>query len=419
MSDTSNNEAGKPKDESQGQNESAKDIELNEAFARLEKQVEQNQAAPTASAKKPMKGAAEKRSRPDSDSGGSGGGLLGALALILALVAIGLGSFSAYTLWQQQQAGAVGQDQQATQNQELQRELASLRRELAQVRAAQSGTDGQVQAEVQGIIAAQVKANEALEKRVEVSVAELKNQIGTTAQDWLLAEAEYLLRLANQRVAMEDDVRGAIALFESADKIIREAEGVVAFDLRQAIANDIAALKGVAATDTEGIFVRLGAIATQIPKLQQKQLTFVQPTLPDVAENTELTFTQRAMAVVTRFGQHLSNLVDYRSGGEVITPILPPDEEYYLQQNLLLKIQLAQLGLLRGNQEIYNQSIADAKAWIERYFDLASPTTLGVVSTLEQLDGVTVTRDLPDVSASLTEIRALMARFHETEERRS
>jgi uroporphyrin-3 C-methyltransferase len=399
-----------------GDQSDKKDIELNEAFARLERQVAENQQAEQAAVKDQVDPGGRPRSARAANTASaqkSGGGVLSGIALLIALLALGAASYSAYTLWLQQQNEA-GQTQAQSA---LASEVASLTRQLNALEGQQGQGSAAIKAEVQSLLAEQQNAVAQIESRVSSSVAELRSQIGTTAEDWLLAEAEYMLRLANQRVAMEDDVKGAIALFEAADEIIRDAEGVVAFDLREAIAADIAALNAVSAADVEGIFVQLGAVAGQVPLLQQKQLTFERdaPTAPVSEEN--LSLTQRLIGLLTRFGAHVASLVDYRASGDVVTPILPPEEEYYLRQNLLLKIQLAQLGLLRGNQTIYQQSLNDAATAVNRHFDTEAALTQSVAATLVRLSGMNIARDLPDVSTSLREIRQLMARFHSTTER--
>lgn len=384
-----------------------KDIELNEAFARLEKQVEENSQVEA----KPGKRAAAEKNQPSQTN--SSGGLLGGLALLIGLIALGAASFAAYMVYTAQQS--AGNEEAARV--ELNREIASLRGQIADLRSEQSGSGAEREAELLELSELQASRLRETEARVTATVAELKSQLGTTSEDWLLAEAEYLLRLANQRVAMEDDVQGAIALFEAADKIVREAEGVVAFALREAIANDVAALKAASSVDVEGVFVQIGALAQQVPKLQQKHLKFESQTTVEVALPDNPTFTQQVNAFFTRLGNQLRGLVDYRSGEEVVTPILPPAEEYYLRQNLALKLQLAQLGLLRGNQDIFAASINDASQWVARYFDQDASLTISVLATLEQLGTLQVARDLPDVSGSLREIRKLMANFHETKER--
>lgn len=397
--------------------EDKKDVELNEAFERLEQQVvENNETKPAASSSSPK---TAPDVSPDPATSSKSGGVSGVLGILLALVALGVASFGAYTAWQlQEQLQQEGQTSETSDSQiealsgdvtRLQNQLkvsdqrfGAVQTELARITNAASATDSSITA---------------VESRVATAMTDLKQQLGTSSEDWLLAEAEYLLRLANQRIVMEDDVAGAIALFESADKIIKEAEGVVAFDLRQSIANDIIALQSVSNADIQGVFVRLGAIVGQVESLEQKHIKFESATAVAVTETPDQTFTTKALALLERGFQRITSMVDYRSGGEIVRPILPPQEEYFLKQNLLLKVQLAQLGLLKGNQAIFEQSLNDAVTWIDQYFDADLPLTKNVRETLFTLSQTKIERELPDVSGSLREIRKLMARFHDTGER--
>ena len=399
-------------------NQDQKDIELNEAFARLEKQVEENQAkeskpqanepAPRARPSRPLS-----NDRSNNQKQKSGGGVLSILALLIAFAALGAGSYGAYTnylLTQQNQASSDGLTALST-------ELRRVESQLNSFEAWQVSPEALIDAEFRRFAEQQKAARSGMEARVAASISELRQQIGTTSEDWLLAEAEYLLRLANQRILMEDDVTGAISLFEAADKITNDAEGVVAFSLRAAIANDVAALKAVSAADIDGIYVQLGALAKQVPLLEQKQLKF-EPQVPEfVATDAELTGWRSFVQLTERVATRVASLVDYRRDGEVVKPILPPKEEYYFKQNLLLKIQLGQLGLLRGDQEIFAQSLVGATAWIRDHFDPAENRTISMIATLESLSALQIEREIPDVSSSLREIRKLMANFHQTAER--
>ena len=414
---TDNNGDKKPVGES--------DAELNEAFSATERQIEAQEAEQEAVESKDMDTQTETPETAQSPAEVTpppvasqdkkekrGGGAAGVIALFLALIALGLGGYSAYYTWLGQQSNPL-----AGVNKQLSTLQNSMQSELASLRSAQASSEQKVQSTVAQLASGQTTATNEIESRVAASIAELSAQLGTTSEDWLIAEAEYLIRLANQRVVMEKDVAGAIALFEASDEIVRDAEGVVAFALREALANDIAALRAVAGTDVDGIYVQLGALTKQVFKLEQRQLRFSPESLGPSEVPEDATFVQRLLHITERLGARLGNLVDYRNNGEVITPILPPQEEYYLKQNLLLKIQLAQLGLLRGDQEIFAQSLSEATLWVEQHFDADSSVTISVRETLATLSVLQITQELPDVSNSLREIRKLMARFHESAER--
>jgi uroporphyrin-3 C-methyltransferase len=381
-------------------------VQLNVAFKRLEAQVAENQSGSTRT--RPSESSASVNSVPSS-----GANISGIVGTILGLVALGVASFAAYNSWQVKEV--LGQSNATAQISDLSGRLSQLTQQVNRSEGNFSGVVTQLEATSTANDAALL----AIEERVSEVVAGLRQQLGTSSEDWLIAEAEYLLRLANQRVAMEDDAAGAIKLFEAADQIIREAEGIVAFELREAIAMDIAALRGVSNVDIQGIFVELGALAGQIDVLEQKRLQYVPPVIAEqnATESEQQSLTARALAFLVRIGDRLASLVDYRNDGESIKPILPPEEEYYLKQNLALKIQLAQLGLLRGNQEIYEQSLLDAVEWVDQYFNSEASLTLSVRESLARLSGVDVSRNLPEVSGSLREIRKLMSQFHESADR--
>lgn len=393
---------------------SPKDVDLNDAFARLEKQVaENNEESPTVLTPGSSGSTKSKEgSRPAASSSMSG-----IFALLLALIALAVASYGAFTAWQVQQKALLDQAQQASYAEQI----STLGVDVGLLRS-QVGDSarrfGGVETELGRLSSATAATVEQVESRVALAMSSIEQQLGTSSEDWLLAEVEYLLRLANQRVAMEDDVAGAVALFESAEEIISEAQGVVAFDLRQSIANDIAALRAVSDADIQGIFVQLGAISGQVDSLEQKHLKFTSTaSLAVVAAEEDQTVAARILALLKRGVDRVMNLVDYRASGDVVRPILPPAEEYYLKQNLLLKIQLAQLGLLKGNQDIFAKSLSDAVVWMDQYFDPDLASTKSARDTLATLSQTKISRDLPDVSGSLREIRKLMVRFHESDQR--
>ena len=65
--------------------------------------------------------------------------------------------------------------------------------------------------------------------------------IDKSSDDWLLSEVEYLLKMADLRIGMKQDVKGAVAIMKNAEDLIRKVqgsdEGLV--DVRVAITRDI------------------------------------------------------------------------------------------------------------------------------------------------------------------------------------
>src|SRR5690606_2411802 len=109
-----------------------------------------------------------------------------------------------------------------------------------------------------------------LERQMAKSAQQLLAMGAQTRTDWLMAEAEYLLRLANQRLLMERDPQGALAILQAADDVLRETEETAVYPVRRQIAQEIVALQNLAELGRTGIFLQLDALAGGISQLQQR-----------------------------------------------------------------------------------------------------------------------------------------------------
>ena len=408
-------------------------VQLNEAFERLESDSNNGAEQPDAHQTNRKKGDPEaQKSRPETERSAASGNRsavdTGAkqssagtiISLVVGFIAIAIASFSTYSVLQIQSLNDANSSANTSNANSTQQQLTQMRGEIVKLEKTTASKIAVVSRTSSGDAEARVQLTAELEQKIEAAASQLKNTLGTSSEDWLIAEAEYLIRLANQKVLMEADAKGAVALLIAADEIIANAQGIVAFDLRQAIAEDVAKLKGVAALDIEGIFVTIGALVKQVDQLEQRRLQF-SALADDGNIQVEVTadFLSRVEFLLQKIFRQLTNLVDYRNDGDVITPILPPEEEYYLRQNLTMTLRLTQLGLLRSNQQIYQDSLIDAKGWIEKYFDAGNSTTMAMVQTIEELGQVRVEQNMPNVGGSLREIKRLMLSFHEASPRRA
>ena len=91
------------------------------------------------------------------------------------------------------------------------------------------------------------------QRQIDHTAGELLDAGNRTRTDWLLAEAEYLIRIANQRLQIEKDIRGALAALESADEVLRETDDVGVYPVREQLAREIMALRSVTDVDRTGL----------------------------------------------------------------------------------------------------------------------------------------------------------------------
>ena len=238
----------------------------------------------------------------------------------------------------------------------------------------------------------------------------------TSREDWLLAEAEYLLKLANQRVLIEKSATGADALLTEADNILLGLEDPDLFPLRQAIANDLAALRLTKKIDIEGIYLALSALSLSVDELPAKPSRddIHSQSLEITAENQETPENNWLSTIKTSIAQFQNTVKEYiriTNHAEKPTPILVPELNQYARLNLRLLIEKSQLALLREQQKIYEESITHAMVWLRQYF----PDTHEVKAFEEQLERLQdrqVVTQLPDISGSLELIHSYIEKLH-------
>ena len=91
---------------------------------------------------------------------------------------------------------------------------------------------------------------------------------------------------------------------------------------------------------------------------------------------------------------------------QVIEPLLPPEEKYYLLQNLGLILEQARVSLLNSDTALFHTNLTNAEQWVHRYFDLENTLVNNLLQTVKELKQIDLYPELPDISASLREVRS-------------
>ena len=218
-------------------------------------------------------------------------------------------------------------------------------------------------------------------------------------QSWMLAEAEYLLRLANQRLVVEQAVQSSLALLKAADSILLQVDDVNLFEVRGVLAKEITSLQAIDKLDIEGVFLQLSALADQSAALALLLPREESPAGQDTGEQAGAGEPAQQGAFDTAL-QGLFELVQIRQRDVPLQPLLTPEQHYYVQQNLRLMLEQTQLALLQRRQPLYQESLASAAQWVGDYFQL-NPAAESVIARLEELQQLNVAAPLPDISGSL------------------
>ena len=379
----------------------------------------------TAKVSKPADRARVAKPKPAVGASQTKHALLWLLVLFLMLMVAALG----YWQWQAQTQRAALTTDQSGQSENLQywqQQQQSLAQKFDALTLKTNVSLASISAQQEDLTNSQVRMDEALARALE---AVAKNQLdeGQVLPQWQLAEAEYLLRLANQRLAMEQASASAIALLKAADIIIRDSEQVGTYGIRRAIAGDLAALSLVPSVDVEGVYAGLAALsglASQLTFLPPRsdalttqnlpQTSLVLSAVPAAIEAGH--WTQPIWQGVKTLGSsvwgELKQLVKVQSRTQEDQQLLTPAAELLVRMRIEMALSQTQVALLRRQQTIYDQSLVGVKQLLAQYYRSSDPVAQTMVAQIDTLDKVKVLVNMPNISGSLIALQGFIATLH-------
>jgi uroporphyrin-3 C-methyltransferase len=232
----------------------------------------------------------------------------------------------------------------------------------------------------------------------------LYNNLSVSRDETALADVEQLLLIAGQQLQLSGNVKAALIAMESADARLLRMERP-AFDvLRKSIGQDIDKLRALPKVDIAGINLkinRLLSVTDEIPLIDRHRPSenIVTQAATPVANEAEWQKLLRAIWL------EVKQLVRIENTGLTQIALLPPKQEFFLRENLKIRLVSARLALLSRDEDSYKQEIKTAKQWATRYFDVKSEEGTRLINELDTLFAASINIELPDISVSLQSVR--------------
>lgn len=314
------------------------------------------------------------------------------LLILIVIVSLAAAGWLGWAQWQQWATVAEGFNARLDS---LDRSYISIQQQSQQAEKRQSKDIEQVQ---RGLSNIQLRLNNQGKRLAELGA--------TTRSDWLLAEAAYLARLANQRLQTERSTKNPLALLKNVDVILKQLDDPELLPLRRAVATDITALRLAGEVDTSGLYLELSALEESIDRLVILK-PIAEPAV--VAKQPEITVEQpKLQGLITGFVDGVSQLIRISQRDQPIEPLLQANEEGVVRHNLRLMLEQAQSAVMREEQAIYSHSLDKAQRWLAQYFQL-NPDAEVIKRRLASLSEQEIVQQLPDINGSLQAIETLIA----------
>lgn len=203
---------------------------------------------------------------------------------------------------------------------------------------------------------------------------------------WRVAEAQYLVKLANDHLQYSNNLATALTLLQRATEVLNESTDSGIADIKQSIESDVVKLKAIPTLDVTTLYLRLTALNSTLDQLPLP-LDPVNPVLayqvaPASSKNAEGGWWH---TLVDRVIQSFNKIVIVQSHDDALSPITLPEQKTFLYQNLHAQMENAMWAVLNRNPEVYQASLTRLSAWVQQYFIQSSPKTLAALQSLEHL----------------------------------
>ncbi|PKI16337.1 uroporphyrinogen-III C-methyltransferase [Colwellia sp. 12G3] len=330
------------------------------------------------------------------------------IALVIASVSI-FASIGHY-VWQQQQTGAQllmlsQQNQQAIQQSQAQLKsnlTAEFNRQLQQQHRATS--ESQQNAQQKHL------DSDTQIQRLTAQISQLDQQVSQRQpSDWLIHEAEYLVRVAARTMWLERDTKAAINLLRDADNRLKELNHPKFLPVRALINEDIENLALMPTLTNQEAILTLMALNKQVPTLALAGVNLAEAldkTKEDFVLSDNIGDWQENLAKT--WHKFLKDFITVRRRTGMVEPLMAPDQQQHLKQNLSLKIQLVQWAASEQKETIYQQTLLDIQQWLNEFFDMSLPVNKRFYDAIEQLKKQTINYDYPSDLRSLAAIKRLL-----------
>ena len=305
-----------------------------------------------------------------------------AIFVIIFFVSLAtIGGF--FLLWKNQQLNSIKQ-------QSISHEIASLKQQQSEITAKN-------EEQINNIHTAQENLHHNLTNLIR-NKKHLRN-------DWLMAEAEYLIQLANHRLLLEKDVTTAAVALKAADARLAEVADPALLYARKILANDLQTLNNIPTIDLAGLSVTLSALSNNIPNLP---LLTPDPKTHKITQEEKTSASNNVESIQdlpAAIWKDIKSLIIIRHHEKPLQPLLSPSQHFFLVQNLALLIEQSRLALLNGHNEIYQERLATTKKWINQYFDTEHNVTRNMLGSIDELQKFDIDPTLPDITSTYSAIK--------------
>jgi uroporphyrin-3 C-methyltransferase len=336
--------------------------------------------------------------KPASESKGKAGVLwFFTMINLLMLIVIIAAGYWAWLQWQsqnQQQTKVLAAQQTSLDQQQsnLEQQQKNVTQSIASNQLEKGDLEQQNQA-LQISIQSLIEQFQLTSAQVQTNQNNLADVSGRRPADWLLAEADYLVRIAGRKLWLENDVKTAIMMLQSADSRIQDLDDPSLLPLRAKLAEDLQALQQVNQVSISSIALALGAMLKQVENLP---LTFFKkPEAETIDEIVTGSIDDWRSNLARNWRKATKNFFSFKKITAEIKPFMSQQQQWLVKEQLKFALLQAQVAVMQENSTLYQQSLQTAFGLLIESFDTEKVMVVQFTDSLSNLQMTDFERTYP------------------------
>ncbi|MGF7449209.1 uroporphyrinogen-III C-methyltransferase, partial [Klebsiella michiganensis] len=178
------------------------------------------------------------------------------------------------------------------------------------------------------------RQQDSLAKKLEEVQEKVAVISGSDAKTWLLAQADFLVKLAGRKLWSDQDVTTAAALLKSADASLADMNDPSLISARRAITDDIASLSAVSQVDYDGIILKVNQLANQIDNLRLADNNDDDTPMDSDSDELSSSISEWRVNLQKSWQNFMDSFITVRRRDETAVPLLAPNQDVYLRENI-------------------------------------------------------------------------------------
>lgn len=241
-------------------------------------------------------------------------------------------------------------------------------------------------------LAQQVQLNQLTGEGLSKRIADVA---GRRPSDWLLAEADYLVKLAGKKLYLEEDVKSAIMLLKSADVRIADLADPSLLPIRALIAKDIQTLQQVNDVASTSIALTISALIAQVNSLPLDTLKLPDPVQEAQQSNVSSDISNWQANLKASWDAIVKDFVSVEKRSAQVQPFMSTKQQWLAREELKFALLNAQNAILQNENALFVQSLQMSLDTVVTHYDLENQGVEAYMQSIQDLISTDTKKVIP------------------------